>query len=333
LWTGGRVSAATGAARAQVDAAEADLQQATEQLLYEVALAYYGVLRARSAEAEAESALRRAEEDHRTAQVHRDVGTATVASVSRAAAARRQAQQASRAAGNAVADAEQRFNRLLGRPLDEGVRLVDEPVVVEPPREGEDAVSIALGTRPELLALDHRREAGEAAIAQARAERRPTVSTVAEAAVQTTTDVMEGHSEFIGLEFAWPILNHPASRARERGARAGVRELEQTKADLEAVIALQVAESARRVMDARERAAAAQEGLTAAEATAREARVARRAGTAARQALIAAESALEQARARQGQAAYGLSAALLGRARALGVMRGMFLVRAEEAGT
>jgi outer membrane protein TolC len=230
-----------------------------------------------------------------------------------------------------VADAEQRLNRLLGRPLDQGVRLVDEPVVLEPPRR--DAVSIALSTRPELLALDHRREAAEAAIAQAQAERRPTISTVAEAAVQTTTDVMEGHSEFIGLEFAWPILSHPASRARERGARAGLRELEQTKADLEAVIALQVAESARRVTDARERVAAAQEALAAAAATAREARVARQAGTATRQTIVTAESALEQARARQGQAAYGLSAALLGRARALGVMRGMFLVGVEEAGT
>ena len=55
LWTGGRVRAAVGAARARTDAAEADLQQSVEQLLYEVGVAYYGVLRARLVETEAEA--------------------------------------------------------------------------------------------------------------------------------------------------------------------------------------------------------------------------------------------------------------------------------------
>jgi len=188
-----------------------------------------------------------------------------------------------------------------------------------------------LATRPELLALAHRRKSAQAAIQVARAERNPTLAAAAEAAVQTTTDVMESHAEFVGLAFTWPILNYAAPRARERRAKATAREFEQTRADLEALVALQVAESARRVLDARERVASADETLAAAEAAAREARVARQAGTATRQALATAESALEQARARHRQAEYGLSAALLGRARALGVVRGLFLAPTEEA--
>jgi outer membrane protein len=332
LWTGGRVSAATRAAHAQLDAAEADLEQATEQLLYEAAVAYYDVLRARSARAAAESALRQAEEDHRTARARRAAGTMTSAAVSMASAAQRQARQELAAAESAVSDAEQRFNRLLGRPLDEGVRLVDEPVLLEAPERGDEAVGIALATRPELLALDRRREAAQAAIAQARADRRPTVGTLAEAAVQTTTDVLQEHAEFIGLQFSWPILDHSAPRARERGARASVEEFEQTKADLEALVTLQVAESARRVSDAGEQAGAADEALQAAEAQAREAGVAYRAGTATRQVLVAAESARDQAQARHRQAEYGLSMALLARARAMGLMRATFLIEPEEGG-
>ena len=332
VWTGGRVAAATGAARAQLDATEADLQQAAEQLLYEVAVGYYRVLIARSAVAAAESEVRRAAQSLHAANTQRAAGTVTAARVSAATAEHRRAQEGLKTAQNALLDAEQGLNRLLGRGLDSDVRLVDEPLTLDAPQEGDEAVRIALTTRPELLALDHRVEAAQKTIAQARAERQPTISTVAEAALQTTTSVAKEHSEFIGLQFSWPILNHSGSRARQRGARAGVEELEQTKADLESVVGLQVAESARRVSDAREGLAAAEEALRAAEAAARETRVGRQAGTVTGQSLVAAESALEQAHARHRQAEYGLSTALLGRARALGLMRGMFLTPEQGAG-
>jgi len=139
LWTGGRVPAATGAARAQVDAAEADFQQATEQLLYEVALGYYRVLAAQSARAEVQSALGSAAEDYRTAQARRVAGTVTGAAVSAASAAHRRAQEAVAASQSAVSDAEQQLNQGLGRPLNEPVALVDEPVTWQPPPDGEEA--------------------------------------------------------------------------------------------------------------------------------------------------------------------------------------------------
>lgn len=332
LWTGGRVAAATGAARAQFDAAEADLQQATEQLLYEVGIAYYRVLSARSARAEAQAALKRTEENLRAAQVTRTAGALTGATLSGAAAAHRRDKQALAAAESAIVDAEQEFNRWLGRELHAHVELVDEPIALNPPQDSAEATSIALATRPELLALEHRREAARKTIAQARAQRRPIISTMAEAALQSPTDVAEAHQEFLGLQFSWPILNYAAPRAQERRARASVRELELTKRDLEAVVVFQVGEAARRVGDARETVAAARETLRAAEAAAREARVAYEAGAATRQRLVTAQSALEEAQARNAQADNALSTALLGRARALGLIRAMFLARTEEAG-
>jgi outer membrane protein TolC len=332
LWTGGRVEAALGAARAQVEAAEADLQQAAEQLLYEVGAVYYNVLSARSARTAAAAALKRAQEDLRTARASREAGVLTGAMVSASEAAQQQAQQALAAAESAARDAEQGLNQLLARGLGDPVELAAEQVTIETPEEPGQALAVALGMRPELLALDRRRDAAEAAIAQARAERQPTVSATAQAAWQTKTPFSPSSVESLGLEFAWPILSYAGPRAREEAARASVREAEETASDLKSAIALQVETSARRVADGRERLAAAQEAARAAEASAREAQVACEAGAATKQQLIAAQSSLEEARARHAQAEAALTVARLARARALGLMRALFLAPPEKAG-
>lgn len=332
LWTGGRVGAAVGAARAQVAAAEADLQQATEQLLYETGAAYYETLRARSAQTAAEAALRRAEEDLRTVQAARAAGLVTGAAVSAADAARRQAEQAVVVAKTTVTDAEQSLNALLGRALNAPVRLVEQPVTVEPPQASDQVLLVALVTRPELLALDSRRDAAQQAIAQAKAERMPTVGFAAQAGLQTETPFTPPHQESIGLEFSWPVLTYGPSRAHEQTARATVREIEATRAELESGIAYQVETTGRRVADALARLAAAQDAAKAAEAAAREARALHAGGAATQQQLIAAETALDEATARRAQAEAGLSIARLSQARALGLMRALFLAPPKKAG-
>lgn len=331
FWTGGRTAAAVGAARAQVATAEADLQQATEQLLYEVGVAYYRVLIDRGAQAEAQAAAARAEEDMRTASVRRGAGVLTAAGVSGAEAALRRANQQLAAATNGVRDAEEDFNRLLARALQTPVVLVEEPVSLDAPNTGDQAVALALTARPELLALEHRREGAEMAIAQARAEHNPTVSAVAQAGWQTPTEVVEAHSESVGIEFSWPILEHSGPEANQRRAAAQVREIEQAREDLESLIAVQVAETRRRVADAREAQAAAAMAVGAATEAAREVRAGHEAGVATRQQLVAAECAAREAEAKREQAEYAVSAALLGYARAMGLLRTLVLVPTEEA--
>jgi outer membrane protein len=332
LWTGGRVTAAVDAARAQVDATEADLQQATEQLLFEVASGYYGVLRAHSSRAATQAALARAEEDLRTTRATRAAGTATAATLAAAEAAARQAEEAVAAAQTALADAEQTLNHLLGRNLNDLAALAPEPVTIGQPAAPGEAVSVALTTRPELLALAERQDAAKAAIAQAQAERNPALSLVGQAQLQTRTDVLKGHAEFAGLQFTWPIIAYDAPRARERRARAALRELKATEAELRDLIAYQVGEAARRVDDALEEVAATEQALQAAAVAASEARASYEAGAATRQQMVAAASALEQARARRAQADYGLSVAQVTSARALGLLRALFLAPTEEAG-
>jgi outer membrane protein TolC len=330
LWGGGRVEAATGAARAQVDAAEADLQQATEQLIYEVGIAYFRAQSSRSALVEAQAGLTDAEEGLRTARVRHEAGTVTLADVTQAEAVHRRAEQLVATAHNAAIDADQAFNALLARPLGETVALAEAAVDFECPAEPADAQAVALAVRPELLALSSRQEAARHAIAQARAERKPGVAVGAEVAWQTPSDVMPSHTEYIGLGFSWPILSHPASRASERQARATVEELGSLRRDLERAIALQVSESGRRLADAGEAIAAADEALRAATDGARQAEAAYGAGTITRQQLTAAQSALSQAREKRAQAGFALSAAKFSRARALGLLRSLVLIPAQE---
>ena len=289
LWTGGRVRAATGMARAQTSAAEADLQQATEQLLYEVAMSYYGVLRAQAASSEAETRSTSATENVRTSLARQDAGLATEADVSAAEAMERQADNA------------------------------------------RDDLPVALAARPELLAVDRRRDAAGHAIAMARAERRPTLAAIGQVGWQTPTDVGENHQEFFGLEFSWPILHHPGARAQEKQAKATVQEIAETRRGLADAVEYQVSESARRVADAEELVGALTQHVNAAMDAAARARSVYDAGAATRQQLVVAETSRDAARARASQAGHAASAAHLSRARALGLMRTLVLIPAGEA--
>ncbi|MGQ9730564.1 MAG: TolC family protein [Candidatus Zipacnadales bacterium] len=331
LWTGGRAKAAVGAAHAELAATEADLQQATEQLLYEVGLAYYRVLSAQHAVEGAEAAVVLEEENLRMVRLQQQTGIATQADVSKVEATHRHVTQLLAAAQTALQDAKQALNTLLSRSLAEPVQLVDTDLEVMVSENLDDSVKVALATRPELIALEQRSEAAKQALAQAHAERNPTLAAVAQVAWQTPSDVMEHHAEFFGIEFSWPVLHHPHTDAKARQARATITEIAHTRHELERLVALQVNESAHRIADAQELLAATAETVQAAEDAASQAQAAYEAGTATRDQLLAAQTAFTQAQANEAQARCILTATRLTHLRALGLLRTVFLIPAEEA--
>jgi outer membrane protein TolC len=109
-----------------------------------------------------------------------------------------------------------------------------------------------------------------------------------------------------------------------------VAEVEALRQQLDDAIRLQVEETLRRHADALDSLATAEETLRAAEGTARVAQAAHAAGTATRQQLTATEALRDQARAVRAQAEHAASLALLSRARAMGLVRALFLVAPEE---
>ena len=329
LWTGGRVSAATAVSRAQANAAEGDLQQATEQLLYLVAASYYAVLSAQQQLAAAEAGVTAAAETLRTASSARGAGTASRRGGCQCGGGPR--------TPRARATAPQRpWTMPAGARLHMGI-APEQPVVpvadavdIKQPAGDDEAIEIALRTRPELIALGHRIDSARAAVELARTDRNPTVAAVGAYQVQTPTDVQASHSEFIGIQFSWPVFSHPRADANQRQARAGVEQLSRTREDLERTIAVQVAEARRGLDDSRECVAAAEQASLAATQVHRRAQAAYAAGTLTRQELTGAETALAEAQARHQQALYGLSIAAVTYARALGVLRQTFLVPSEE---
>lgn len=330
LWTGGRVSAATAVSRAQADAAEGDLQQATEQLLYLVAASYYGVLSAQQELAAAQAGVTGAAETLRTSTQARSAGTATGAEVANAQAGLERAEQQAAAARNGLDNARGRLALHMGIDPAESVSPIADAVDIKQPAGDDEAIEIALRTRPELIALEHRIDSARAAIELARADRNPTVAAVGAYQLQTPTDVQASHSEFIGVQFSWPVFSHPRSDANQRQAGAAVTQLSHTLNDLERTIAVQVGEARRALDDAREAVAAAEETSLAATQVHRRAQAAYAAGTLTRQELSGAETALAEAQARHHQALYGLSTAAVTYARALGVLRQTFLAPSEE---
>ena len=330
LWTGGRVSAATAISRAQADATEGDLQQATEQLLYLVAASYYGVLSAQQELAAAEAAVTGAAETLRTATRACGAGTATGAEVANAEAALKRAEQQATAARNSLDNARGRLALHMGIDLAQPVTPIADAVDIKQPVGHDEAVEIALRTRPELIALGYRIDSARAAIELARADRNPTVAAVGGYQVQTPTDVQASHSEFIGIQFSWPVFSHPRSDANQRQAAAAVEQLSHTLSDLERTISVQVGEARRALEDAREAVAAAEETSLAATQVHRRATAAYDAGTLTGQELTIAETRRAEAHARHQRALYGLSIAAVTYARALGVLRQTFLVPSEE---
>ena len=331
LWTGGRVSAATAVSRAQADAAEGDLQQATEQLLYLVAASYYGVLSAQQRLAAADAGVTAAAETLRTVSRARSAGTATGADVANAEAGLKRAEQEAVAARNSLDNARARLALHMGLGPAQSVSPISDAVDIKQPAGDDEAVEIALRTRPELIALGYRIDSARAAVELARADRNPTLAAVGAYQIQTPTDVQASHSEFIGVQFSWPVFSHPRSDANQRQAGAAVEQLSHTLNDLERTIAVQVAEARRALDDARASVAASEQASLAATQVHRRAQAAYAAGTLTRQELTGAEAALAEAQARHQQALYGLSIAAVTYARALGVLRQTFLAPSEEA--
>ncbi len=337
LWTGGRTKAARQGARANLRAEEANLHQAAEQVLYETGMAYFAVLSAEALVRVADAGLENAHEVLRTTEAQQQAGTARDAEVLSARQEVQQATERAAQARTALADAREQFNRLLGRAPETPVVLVAEPLEFKgearPEAIGQsEARAIARRRRPEPAALAQRQAGAQAAIAAARAERRPSVSLVAQGAWQTKTDVGHPHSEAIGLQFTWPVLEHSRADALEQQARADRDRLAATHSDLLRVIELQAAQATRGLVVHAEHVATTERARAAAAEAQRVAQAAYDAGTVRRMELAQARYRARAAEAAARVARWQDSQGKLQWARALGLMRDLFLVAEGKEG-
>jgi outer membrane protein len=139
-------------ARSGVDSAARRLADARQQLIVDVAAAYYGVLQAEELSAAAVRARDRATDLVAAADARARAGLDTQLDVMRAQLLASQAETAVADRTDAVAEAHERLNLILGRPIDGDVSLTGAPETFVPdaPPDAERAIAEALAARADV---------------------------------------------------------------------------------------------------------------------------------------------------------------------------------------
>jgi len=264
LYTSGRISSGIDAARASYEAAQLDESNRSLDLKLRVAQAFVEVLRAERGLAVAESHVTSLEAHVRDVQNRYDQAMVAQNDLLAAQVQLADARQESIKAGNRLDIARAGYNRLLGRPLAQGVSLQD--LSPEPVSETLEALAArALEQRSELASLTQEVQALHRQARSVRAQSRPQVALNGGYAFQENQyQAHEGQwSATLGLQwkvFDGGILRHQAG-ATERQAAA----VQQQYEDLASEISLQVRQAWLDVQETRKRIVVTKSAIAQAE--------------------------------------------------------------------
>lgn len=223
LYTGGRVGAAVGQARAGVAAAQAGRAAAALALRIDVVRTYADAAAARdtvAAYARMETALTEAQ---RQARLKYETGAGTSTELAMAEARLAEAQ-----AARAMAEGEQQAALAALRTLS-GMDVVPDailPEVRQPDMAMAEAIERARARNPGIAAARAMVDAARGGVAGARAERLPTVGAYAEAA-SVRDQFFPGYradSASVGVRARWTLFDGGRTGARVRAAEAELAE-------------------------------------------------------------------------------------------------------------
>ncbi|MFP4134538.1 MAG: TolC family protein [Halothece sp.] len=219
LYTGGERPAQIRVAESELRTQQLALEQAAEQLRFDVTDAYYGVQQADSEVQIAEAAVADAEQSLRDAQLLQEAGLGTRFDVLQAEVQlSNEEQQLTRALS------EQRVNR---RQLAEalGVGQQVEVTAANPPEVAgdwdlslEESILLAYQNRAELEQQLEQRQIGENNRTIALSQKRPQISLFTNYEVQSDLDSSPTDSLQMGAQLNWNLYDGGSSRARARQA-------------------------------------------------------------------------------------------------------------------
>ncbi len=178
VFTSGRTDALERAARAEAEAAGADIQTTRADLRLEIVRAYWAAVTAREAERVLEESTARAEKQLVDAQQRFDVGLIPPNEVSSLEAQRSRERAQFIEASNLRESAAIELRRLIGVQQDTILELTDTLDAPAPAAAGGEVASLleqALDARPERKALSLRIDGAEARMEAALATRKPTI--------------------------------------------------------------------------------------------------------------------------------------------------------------
>jgi outer membrane protein len=175
LYAGGRIGAGMDVADHQLLAAGHDLQAGVQDLVLETTAAYWSLVTARETARVLTQSLASFEAHLKDAQNRFEVGMSARSDVLAVQVERDRAELGRLQAENAFAIANEEMLRLIGLPAGTRLDPTDEAAPLANPGEPDALASLALTTRPELIALCARANAALAAVRVARAPGLPQV--------------------------------------------------------------------------------------------------------------------------------------------------------------
>jgi outer membrane protein len=224
LFTGGKAVGGFKAATALVHAGEQDVEQNREELLMNVAAAYYGVLKAHKRAELFEAEQTRLEEHRRSAEARVKVGDATKTVLLRAEAELAGAKAAVVRARSDELMAREQLALLTNLPIDVALMI---PAAQKPPADPSDSlVAGAQQQRPEWLRSRFEEQAAEQQVRVARAGFFPTLSlqlTYQREAQNPDTAFFVDPDKYAIVQLQFPLFEGGLQLAKVREAYSQLR--------------------------------------------------------------------------------------------------------------
>ncbi len=264
LWSGGSLTAQRDQARAGVDASQARLINAEQQLVLSVVTAFMDVRRAESEVGIRGTNVSSLQQQVKAAKDRFDVGEVTRTDVSQAEAQAAASESELANAKARLARARAIYEQVVGRAP---VQLADPPAAPQLPGTLEEAIATAQTGNPDLLAARAQEAAGERGVDVARGALMPKFDLVGTAGVVETYQDETFRDTNLGLsaEFRFPLFNGGLLESKTRSAQLDADRARYQRMAVERQVTQQVTTAWHQTIAAREAITASTSRVAAAE--------------------------------------------------------------------
>ncbi|MDP3736162.1 MAG: TolC family outer membrane protein [Hyphomonadaceae bacterium] len=264
IYNGGALNAQRDQARAGVDAAQAQLIGAEQELVLAVVTAFVDVRRAEEEVSIRETNVSSLKQQVQAAKDRFDVGEVTRTDVAQAEAREAGAESDFAASKAELAAARATYEQIIGRPP---VQLAEPPLAPQLPGTVDEAISIARSGNPALVAARAQETAAEKGIGVAKGQLAPKVGIVGSAGMQETYQDQTFRDTNTGLtaEVSIPLYQGGLLNSKTRSARLESERARYQRMAVEREVSSQVTIAWHSTIAAREAITASTSRVSAAE--------------------------------------------------------------------
>lgn len=318
LFTSGRASLGLEQAELDREMAELHSSRARQEVVFQVARAYFGLQLAQERLRAVDASLRAAEANLALARSRYRAGLVVESDVLAAEVRLARLREDASSAGARLTVAQAALNDAMGLPLDEP-QVAVEPLALRAARDVADVTAETQERRPDYRALLVEERARERGVRLARSAFLPTIGLEGTYERNTDGPIADGQESWsVMAVLRWNLFNGGADQARAREAEALRDRTRAARARAASLIGLEAREARARWLTARERAGVAERAIAQAEETLRIVQVRYRGGLATVLDLLTAEAALTESRTRLTEAVHDYNVALAAWELALG---------------